>query len=163
MKIHEEKKKKLQTCYSPWFQVFRLWGWRIVKRGGFTQSLKFKYLYKRRSKSNELLRVLYNMEPFKSPQFPVLRNFFSGKLVRNCFKIIFSQFSNLVQVIDQLCSSISSQSWTIRVLLSCESAALIPTKFEHFSTEMKRIHEISSKKFWNEVQKSTLEQSKVRI
>jgi hypothetical protein len=37
-------------------------------RGGFAQSLKFKYLYKSHCKPNELLWVLYSMVSLKSPQ-----------------------------------------------------------------------------------------------
>jgi hypothetical protein len=39
-----------------------------VTRDVFTQSLKFKYLYKSHCKSCELFLVLYNMVLFKSPQ-----------------------------------------------------------------------------------------------
>jgi hypothetical protein len=48
--------------------MYRQSGWFCTRWGEIAQSLNFKYLYKSHCKSNELLWVLYNVVPLKSPQ-----------------------------------------------------------------------------------------------
>jgi hypothetical protein len=62
------KKENVITMLKFMYRDYRQSGWLCTRWGEIAQSLNFKYLFKKHCKSNELLWVLYNMVPLKSPQ-----------------------------------------------------------------------------------------------
>jgi hypothetical protein len=121
--------------------------------------VKYKWTWGRQSilETWNVLWILLARKPHEQSQ-KAQRNLCENKNPENLVRLY-----NLVQVIDQLWTSINFFSFSDDLRFSflwkcCTNS----NKIEHFLTEMKRIHEISWK-FRNEAQKSTLDQSKVRI